>query len=297
LASVLCVGHAVQDFVFTVPEFPDRASKFRASAFESVGGGPAATAAVAIARLGGRAVLAARIGADAVGELIRAELERERIDCRWLRAFAGCTSSLSSVLVDARGERQIVNYTDARMPESGDWLPTPEALGAQAVLADVRWPAGALRALQLARAAGVPGVLDADRPLPAQHGDLIAAASHVAFSLDGLADLVGSRDPGEALIELSRGHAAAFICTVGASGLLIAAAGKLRTQPAFSVPVVDTLGAGDVWHGAFALGLATVLDLDVACRRASAAAALKVSRRGGRSGAPSLSEVEALLTR
>ena len=71
MPTVLCVGHAVQDFVFYVPDAAAaRGEKYRATRFESVGGGPAATAAVAIARLGGRAVLAARVGDDAAADMI-----------------------------------------------------------------------------------------------------------------------------------------------------------------------------------------------------------------------------------
>jgi sugar/nucleoside kinase (ribokinase family) len=76
VAIVLCVGHAVQDFVFGVDALPTRGEKYRANAFDTVGGGPAATAAVAVAKLGGRARLAARIGDDAVADVVIAELQR-----------------------------------------------------------------------------------------------------------------------------------------------------------------------------------------------------------------------------
>jgi sulfofructose kinase len=288
------VGHAVQDFVFGVAEFPTRAQKHRAESFESVGGGPAATAAVAIARLGGRAHLAARVGDDPVGRLIAAELEGYGVDCSALRRCQGCASSVSAVLVDRRGERLIVNRLDPRLPVAADWLPDPRELGAAAVLADTRWPEGALAALAAARAAGVPGVLDADVPVPPD-GRLLAAASHVAFSADALREYSGREDLEEALLEVSRSTRAWCCVTAGASGVQVAEAGRMSQVPAFAVPVVDTLGAGDVWHGAFALALAERRAEVPAVRFASAAAALKVSRLGGRRGAPTRPEVEALL--
>ena len=107
MSRVLCVGHAVQDFVFGVEALPTRGEKYRARSFTTVGGGPAATAAVAIARLGGEALLAARIGDDLAAGLIAAELEGYGVDCRWLRRFAGCGSSVSAVMVDPAGERMI----------------------------------------------------------------------------------------------------------------------------------------------------------------------------------------------
>jgi sulfofructose kinase len=290
----MCVGHAVQDFVFSLPTLPDRGAKYRAERFDAVGGGPAATAAVTVARLGGRASLAARVGADAIADTIAKELEHHAVDCRYLRRFEGCGSSLSAVMVDRAGERMIVNYLDERIPAGADWLPDAATIGAQAVLADTRWPEGAQRALESARAAGIPAVLDADCPVPAG-GALLRAATHVAFSAEGLAELANDDDPERALRAIAAATRAWCCVTLGADGVLIIDGDRVARQKAFQVPVVDTLGAGDVWHGAFALALAEGSDASRACRFASAAAAIKVQRRGGRAGVPSRPEVEALL--
>lgn len=298
MALVLCVGHAVQDFVFTVPELPTRGEKYRASAFATVGGGPAATAAVAIARLGGRARLATRLGDDSIADVVVAELERYGVDCTLVRRFPGRGTSLSAVMVDAAGERMIVNHLDAAMPREPDWLPSPEAIGAQAVLGDVRWPEGSRRALAAARAARIPAVLDADKPLPADaavRDALLASASHVAFSADGLAELIGDRDPARALERVAATLDAWCCVTAGADGVYTCSNGVLAHQPAYRVNVVDTLGAGDVWHGAFALALAEGRDEPTAVRFAQGAAALKVGRRGGRAGAPARAELDRFL--
>jgi len=294
VARVLCVGHAVQDFIFTLDALPAGGGKFRASAFSSIGGGPAATAAATIARLGGEAVLVARVGADEIGVLIAAELERYGVDCRHVRRFAGCASSLSAVMLDAAGERMIVNHLDPSLPEDASWVPAPRVERVGAVLADTRWTDGARRALSLARAAGVPGVLDADRPVPADAA-LLEAASHIAFSEPGLADLAGPGDAAESLARVSRDLPGWCCVTLGARGTLVARNGGIEHEPAFAVTAVDTLGAGDVWHGAFALALAEGLDESGACRFAAAAAAVKVQRRGGRAGIPTRVEALALL--
>jgi sulfofructose kinase len=284
----------VQDFVFTLAQLPAGGGKFRSSEFASVGGGPAATAAAAIARLGGESLLVARVGADEVGSLIAAELEAYGVDCRHLRRFAGRRSSLSAVMLDAAGERMIVNHLDAAMPSDATWIPDPRAERVGAVLADTRWPEGARQALRLAREAGLPGVLDADRPVPADAA-LLGAASHVAFSEPGLEDLAGPGEAAESLARVSRDLPGWCCVTVGARGTLVARHGRIEHEPAFQVDVVDTLGAGDVWHGAFALALAEGLDEAVACRFAAAAAAVKVQRHGGRAGAPSREDTLALL--
>ena len=294
MPGVLCVGHAVQDFVFTVPELPSRLQKHRAERFESVGGGPAATAAVAVARLGGRAVLAARVGDDAAADMIAAELRGYGVDCSRLRRCRGCASSVSAVIVDAAGERLIVNHLDPALPVDAGWLPSPAEAGADAVLADTRWPEGAAAAFAAARLAGLPAVLDADRPIPPD-GVLLRAATHVAFSSDALADYTGIVDPASALAEVARSLPGWCCVTAGGEGVYVMDGAGARRIPAFAVPVVDTLGAGDVWHGAFALALAEGRGEAAAVRFASAAAALKVQRAGGRAGTPARAEVEAFL--
>ena len=188
----------------------------------------------------------------------------------------------------------IVNHLDAAMPVDATWLPTVTATGAQAVLADTRWPQGALAALEAARAAGLPAVLDADRPIPAD-GALLRAATHVAFSANALADFTGIADPRKALSSVAPALPGWCCVTAGREGVYSFEGGAIRHVPGFEVDVVDTLGAGDVWHGAFALALAEGSPEPEAVRFASAAAALKVQRRGSRSGAPTRAELDAFL--
>jgi sulfofructose kinase len=294
MTTVLCVGHAVQDFVFTLPSLPCRAEKYQASRFTSVGGGPAATAAVAISRLGGHALLAARVGDDAIADAIIGELESHGVDCAGVRRFPGCSSSLSAVLIDASGERMIVNHLDPSVPGGAEWLPSPLHCGAAAVLADSRWPQGAAHALAAAREAGLPAVLDADKPVP-RDGGAMAEATHVAFSADALAELTGERDPVAGLRSAAAKLTGWSCVTVGAAGVYVMHRGDVTHFPGFDVRAVDTLGAGDVWHGAFALALAQGMKEPAAVRFASAAAALKVQRHGGRAGAPARAEVDQLL--
>jgi len=305
MKRVLCVGHAVQDFIFRTPQLPHGAEKHRASGYCEAGGGPAATAAVTVVRLGGAARLVSRLGEDAVATTIRAELERYGVDCHHLRCFAGHQSSVSAVFVDDAGERLIVNHTDASLPTDPSWLESTVSLeGIDVVLADTRWPDGAIAMLMRARAAGLPAVLDADVPVPKTRS-LLQSATHIAFSMAGLKDYSGCSDAMTDIEQALRQTAIrlkAWCCvTMGASGVLIVDARfdqsdiTARTIPAFPVKPVDTLGAGDVWHGAFALALAEGADEIAAVRAASAAAAIKVTRLGGRAGAPTRVERDSLL--
>ena len=296
MTEILCVGHAVEDHLFRVGDMPATADKHQAKDFEIVGGGPAANAAVAIARLGGAARLAARVGDDAVGASIISDLEAEGVDCALVRRFPGCKSSLSAVMVDDSGQRMIVNYLDTDLPADPGWLTAafPEQL--DVVLTDARWPDGALGALSHARTASVPGILDADHPIP-KDGALLRAASHVAFSAQGLCAYAGSDDLERALLATAAETDVWCCVTNGGDGVFIAEDGAISHVAATKVAVVDTLGAGDIWHGAFAFALARGDAERDAVRFACAAAAIKVSRPGGRKGAPSLGDVEAFLER
>lgn len=301
MKRVLCVGHAVQDYVFRVLRLPSRAEKYRASGFATAGGGPAATAAVAIARLGGAARLAARLGDDTIAAEIETELRGFGVDCSALRRFPGHGSSVSAVLVDDAGERMIVNHTDPGMPADPAWIDALALADVDAVLADTRWPEGAARALARARSAGLPAVLDADLPVPAD-GALVRAATHVAFSEPGLRQYAADDDLPRALRRVAHDTGAWCAVTVGGDGVLVVdgratagRAGALERLPAFAVEVVDTLGAGDAWHGAFALALTEGATEQDAVRAASAAAALKVSRPGGRAALPTRGERDRLL--
>jgi sulfofructose kinase len=295
MAGVICVGIATLDTIFAVPEMPARAEKYRAGGLAVVGGGNAGTAAVAIARLGGRSHLATRLGDDLTAQVIEAEFATEGVDCSLARRFPGHRSSTSAILVDRQGERLIVNYSDDRIPADASWLPEELPAGIGAALGDTRWPEGALRLFSSARARGVPTVLDADRHPPVM--ELLSAASHVAFSAQALRELAGSDDLPRSLAGLAHHFQAWLAVTDGDRGVHFVENGTVAHLPAFAVTAVDTLGAGDVWHGAFALRLAEGGSERDAIRFASATAALKCTRFGGRAGAPRRAEVEALLAR
>lgn len=293
MTGVFCLGIATLDYVYSVETMPTRGEKYRSRGLAVVGGGCAGNASVAIARLGARCWLATRLSDDLTGDQIVADLAGEGVETRFARRVAGLRSPVSAILVDAEGERMVISYSDPAMPEAADWLPKQLPEGAGAVLADTRWGEGALAALRLARAAGVPGVLDGDRKPP--HPDLVATASHVAFSQQALREISGEDDPRLGLSRLGRDVPSWLAVTLGKEGVLFLEDGEVVHIPAFAVETVDTLGAGDVWHGAFALALAEMQGARAAIRFASAAAAIKCTRFGGRTGAPGRDEVERFL--
>lgn len=294
MPTILCAGVAVIDFVFHLDEMPRRAEKYRARDASMTGGGNAANASVGVARLGGSARLAARLGDDAVADMIVSGLEAESVDCRLVRRFPGRKSSFSSVFIDRDGERQIVNYRDMEISFGAEWLAQADLGTFDAALSDTRWPQCGAAVLKRARERGVPGVLDAEAPI-ALAEEALGLASHIAFSAQGLRDYAGSDDLGDGLRKASRATGAWVCVTDGANGVLWLDGETLRTVPAFQIDAVETLGAGDVWHAAFTLRLAEGAREAAAIVFANAAAAVKCSRTGGRAGYPTRADVEDFL--
>src|SRR6185369_9078300 len=155
---IICVGHAALDRIYRIEAFPPEPTKVRALEHVESGGGMAANAAVAIARLGGKAELWSRIGDDAAGVAIRTGLKAERVDVRYMQGFEGARSSTSAIIVDDKGERLIVGQRDAGMPSGTSWLPLERVKSAHAVVGDVRWLEGVRAVFAQAREA-LPGLL------------------------------------------------------------------------------------------------------------------------------------------
>lgn len=287
-----CVGGAVLDLIYGLDELPSRDGKVSVRYHVESGGGMAANAAVMISRLGGEARWCGRLGEDETGRSIREGLGREGVDSGLARSFPGGVSPHSVVLVDQAGRRSILLFRPELNADPG-WLPLADLLQADAVLADNRWIEGAVATLSAARARGLPAILDAESPDTAALAT-IASASHAVFSQSGLADLYHTDDPIEGLRRAAP-HAPFVAVTLGERGVMwLDAAGSSRHLPAFGVTAVETSGAGDVFHGAFAFALVTGRDEAAALRFAAAAAALKCAAEGGRASFPSLAAVEAL---
>lgn len=293
--KVVCVGLATLDRLYAVPEIPTVPTKVFASVHHEVGGGPAATAAVAIVKLGGRAEFWGRLGDDRTGDAILAELEQCGVGVSSVHRVRGAASPSAAVLIDRTGERLIVSFTDPRLDLDPVRLPLERLGDAAAVLADMRWPTGASAALREARDRGISSVLDADLAPEAAARPLIGLATHAVFSRPALLRLTKA-DAVERGLEAAQGMTEGIVgVTLGADGYAWLEWGVVRRVPGLPVRVTDSLGAGDVFHGAYALALAEGLDELGAGRFANAAAALKCTRFGGRAGIPTRAEVNAFL--
>lgn len=295
MIRVACVGITVMDRIYYVDDLPTEGGKYVAKRYTEVGGGPAATAAVAAAKLGAQVDFIGRVGDDDTGHSLLAELESLGVNTRYTRRYVGANSSQSAIMVDAKGERIIVNYPSPDLSPDAGWLNEIDFSRWDIVLADVRWHEGAKQAFTLARRAGVMTVLDGD-VTPQDIGELVALSDHAAFSAPGLARLTAEPELNAALKQaqtLTNGH---VYVTRGSEGCYWLDNHTLHHQPGFTVNVVDTTGAGDVFHGALAYSLASGSPLDEAVRFASGVAALKCTRPGGRAGIPDCDQTRSFLS-
>ena len=290
---IICVGHAALDRIYRIEAFPPHPTKVRALEHVEAGGGMAANAAVTIARLGGKAELWSRLGDDAAGGMIRAGLKAEHVDVRYVQSFEGARSSTSAIIVDDNGERLIVGQRDTGMPSDTSWLPLERVREAGAVLGDLRWLEGVRAVFARARKDEVPTVLDADLGAREALIGLLQLSDYAIFSAPALREFaVGTADHERLGYVLSLGPKHAGV-TLGERGYAWRERDRDGHVPAFSVSVADTTGAGDAFHGAFALMIAEGKDTAESARMASAAAALKCRRLGARAGLPSRRELEA----
>jgi sulfofructose kinase len=300
MVNILCAGIAALDEVFRVRAFPIPDTKVGASEFVSVGGGCAASAALAIARLGGKAYFAAPLGGpagiDIIGDLVIDGLRREGVECVGCVRLSGARTTVSAIFVDARGDRTIATYRDYRLDDATVADPDRLVTAVDAVLVDNCFPNFVLPICRAAMARRIPVVVDADHPEDDRQ-PLFRNATHVIFSADCLRATSRADDLAAGLVHMGKLTDAFLAVTDGPRPVLWyhRDCATIREMPVFAIETVDTLGAGDVFHGAFVLALVEGRSAEDALRFAAAAAGLKCSRFGGSSVAPRRAEVDALL--
>ncbi|WP_145144544.1 PfkB family carbohydrate kinase [Roseomonas gilardii] len=293
---VICIGGVLWETSFLVDEIPGRGVKLLPRGMQQIASGMAVSAAAAIARLGHPVELWSLVGRDANGQACLDNLAADGIDVGHLLQLEGARTPVSAILVDPAGERLVVPYFDPRLYAAPVALPLERLDGAGAVLVDMRWPDAGEVAMRHARAIGVPTVLDADLAPPELLHSLMPLADHVLLSEVALDALSGGRPAAEALRGLVAELPGAEVVgvTLGARGALVwerAAPDSLQPFPVEPIRAVDTLNAGDIWHGAYVHGLVRGLGTGERVRFAHTAAAIKCERPGGRLGAPTLAEV------
>jgi len=288
--DVLGLGATAVDELLFVESYPPPDGKAKVLRHERHCGGLAATALVAASRLGGRCAYAGVLGHDELSNFVLARLGQEGIEVSCAPRVRVAPPIHSHIVVDERrGTRNI--FYDMQHSVGAPLRPPASLLQASRVLlVDNFGVRGMIRAATLAKRIGIPVVADFESDSDPDFNDLLAKAGHLIVPLDFASKLTGQVSPRNAVCKLGGSSREVTVVTEGKKGCWYLARGmkEPRHQPAFKVPVVDTTGCGDVFHGAYAFGLARGLPIEERIRLASAAAALKASRPGGQAGIPSL---------
>lgn len=288
---VVGVGQCSWDYLGVVESYPAVDTKVEVIDWQEQGGGPVATALVTLARLGTTCDFFGITGSDPEGEKIRMSLLSEGIGTAGLLVRKDAVSQVAFIAIERKTASRTIFW---RRPSGAPLLPdeiNPGFLdGCDFLLLDGLLVEASHFAARQARKRGVPVMLDAGRLRPgiletARMSDYVVTSEEFALdlgwdgSLDGfqtMAAEIGTR---------------VFTVTLGDRGSLTLCDGEIISIPAFRVQAVDTTGAGDVFHGGYIAGLLRGLELPDAIRFASAVAALKCTRIGGRAGIPDEAEV------
>ncbi len=292
---MLCLGLNACDHLCLVPHFPPRGEKLEVSRLVTSGGGQAATAACALARLGWRVAYAGVHGDDQAGSRARPWLEEFGVDSRGLVLKPGSGSQQAFIMVEENGaERTIVWYRDQNCRLDPDDL-DPELIASCRVLhLDGHFLEASLAAARQARRQGVLVSLDGEKVYPGTE-ELVSLCHLVIGCHDFAQRLTGLDDPRRALARLAGMGPLWAGRTMGPRGAEMWAGGVLYRQPAFSVPALDTTGAGDVFHAGMVHALLMGQGPAQALRTAAALAAISVTGLGGRSALADRRELGAFL--
>lgn len=292
--EVVGVGMCTVDFLFAVPETPQFGQAIRASHYLRQGGGPVATALCALARLGIPTEFIGLVGDDVEGFFIRDELVQQGVGTSRLQVMPGHLSRIALVLVEQNsGERGFIARPETCPPLKPEELKAEEITCARILHLDDADEAS-IQAARWARQAGVEVVFDGTWP----HAHLEKLLELVDYPI--LSEILAKRwmpgaEPEKVAERLCAFGGQSAIVTLGERGCVVRGRGHGFEVPAFPIEVVDTTGAGDAFHGGFIYGLLQGWGIGETVRFAAAVAALNCLRLGGRTGLPSLREVEEFL--
>ncbi len=284
--DVVGFGLNAMDMICVVPRLPEPGSKIHMCSVRVEAGGQVATAMTTCARLGLKTRYIGSIGSDHWGEAQIASLRQENLEFH-LREVADAPSQIAVILLEEGiGERTILWRRDSRLNYPVNELDRNLVCSGRILHLDGCDSSASIQAAAWAKEAGIPVVIDIDELYDDSTHELLGMVDYLIASSDF------AQDP--------RTVAERYDCPVvgitrGAAGAVFVKGDRLIDSPGFEVPVKDTTGAGDVFHGSFIYGLLQGWDLEDVIRFSNAVAAMKCMHIGARSGIPSLSAVQDFL--
>ncbi len=292
------IGLNSADQFCVVREYPTANTKSGILEMARAGGGQAATAMAALARLGMRAAYIGAVGDDEAGAFSLASLESEGVNVEGVVTQKGRASQFALIIVqregdvEEKGARTILWRREVSLaPED---VREEVVRAGRALHLDGHHVEAEIAAARWAREEGAPVFLDAERAPEGIEG-LIGLTDYLMAAEDFPALFTGVSDHRESLSLLHAMGPRVVGVTLGARGALAYDGTRFYESPGFHVDVLDTTGAGDAFHGAFLYGVLRKMGLEDTLRFANAVAAMNCTALGGRAALPRLSEVEAFL--
>lgn len=292
--DVVGVGLNATDTLIIVPRHPERGSKIESDWVSVLPGGQVASAVFACRQWGLRTRYVGKLGDDPAAALHRQEFARAGVETQIVTA-QGCASHQSFILVDASGERTVIRRHDENLllqpaELKHEWIST-----ARALLVDGCDTAAAITAAEWARESHIPVVADFDEAYP-RIEELMKNVDYLIVSRDFPQMVCGERDLRNSLPLLQgRFQCRLTAATLGSDGVLAWDGHQFYHACAYQVPVVDTTGAGDIFHAGFIYALLQGWPLQRQLDFACAAAALNCTANGARGGIRAVGEIETLM--
>ncbi len=288
--DVICIGMACYDETFLIDQHPQADEKTVATDYQSSGGGPAANAAITVARLEGTSAFVGYLGNDVYGEQHLHEFIENHVDTTHL-VRGDAPTALSVILVKPDGKRALVSYKGDRQPLTKQAIQASN-LSARCALFDGHEPHLSPVLAEYFRQHDIPTVLDAG----SVHDGTLALLDKVDYLVcsQKFAKQYAQTE-NKALQQLAE-IAKTVIITLGEHGLIWKRGQSSGNLPAYSINAVDTTGAGDAFHGAFAMAVAQQMGWQDSLQFASATAALCCQKTGARQGLPSKQDVEKFMS-
>ncbi|MDC1450533.1 PfkB family carbohydrate kinase [Candidatus Thioglobus sp.] len=288
---IICVGPIFLDRVVKIDSFPKKPIKLVAKGLEKRLGGPAAVASFAVNILGESSEFVSRFGDDDAAEFLQSELNEYNINFAKSITVKGALSSQSHIFEDKHGERMLAVFNEKKLLDE-KILPNFNFKNDQTYLIDAHWIEVAHYVAKNTHDRGINCVVDLDNFSKNKTiEEIINYSSHPIFSETGLLEYTSDESIIDSLKSLYNNNNKFYAVTLGPKGVYWIDKGKIYHCAAPKVKVVETNGAGDVFHGAFVRFIHANKTIQESIELATLAASLKCTRRGGIRAIPSFNEL------
>lgn len=291
MSKIVGIGANVYDTLITVPYYPTEDTKLKATGIKECGGGPCATGLVAAAKLGADAAYIGALAKDGGGDFLLSDMKRFGMSTEYTDIADGCTSFSSYVVLSENGATRTCVFNKENLPDfTLDETKQNAIKNAQILMVDGNELDNAVEGAKLARKSGTKVLYDAgglydgiERLLP--YADILIPSEEFSLAHTGKDN---AEDAAKALYELYSPEV--VVVTQGVKGGIIYDGNEIKSYPSFKVEAIDSNGAGDVFHGAFAFSVTAGYNYYDSCVFSSAVSALKCTKLGARDGVPTYAE-------